>query len=281
MKLGYNTNGLAHHRLVDAIELLADKGYQSVAITLDAGALDPYDDEETLSRQISQVRSALDRRGLSRVIETGARYLLNPRIKHDPTLMDPDPARRAVRSDFLLRAIDIAAAISAEAVSLWSGCAPAAVGESEGLDRLAEELQPLLAHAERVRIPLAFEPEPGMFIDTLDRFAVLDERIRHPLFQLTVDMGHVHCLDEGDIPALVRTWGPRIVNVHIEDMVRGVHEHLMFGEGTMSFPGICQALREIGYSGGLHVELSRHSHKGVEAVLAAAAFLGPLMHGHS
>ena len=87
------------------------------------------------------------------------------------------------------------------------------------------------------------------------------------LFQLTVDMGHVHCLDEGDIPALVRTWGPRIVNVHIEDMVRGVHEHLMFGEGTMSFPGICQALREIGYSGGLHVELSRHSHKGVEAVL--------------
>ena len=37
MKLGYNTNGLAHHRLVDAIELLADLGYQSVAITLDAG----------------------------------------------------------------------------------------------------------------------------------------------------------------------------------------------------------------------------------------------------
>ena len=144
MKLGYNTNGLAHHRLVDAIELLADEGYQSVAITLDAGALDPYDDAETLSRQISQVRSALDRRGLSRVIETGARYLLNPRIKHDPTLMDPDPARRAVRSDFLLRAIDIAAAIGAEAVSLWSGCAPAAVGESEGLDRLAEGLRPLL-----------------------------------------------------------------------------------------------------------------------------------------
>ena len=44
MLLGYNTNGLAHHRLVDAIHLLADAGYQSVAITLDAGALDPYDD---------------------------------------------------------------------------------------------------------------------------------------------------------------------------------------------------------------------------------------------
>ena len=37
------------------------------------------------------VRTALDPRGMARVIETGARYLLNPRVKHDPTLMDPDP----------------------------------------------------------------------------------------------------------------------------------------------------------------------------------------------
>jgi L-ribulose-5-phosphate 3-epimerase len=277
MKLGYNTNGLAHHRLVDAIDFLADLGYQSVAITLDAGALDPYDDPQILTRQIAHVRSALDRRGLSRVVETGARYLLNPRIKHDPTLMDPDPARRAVRSDFLHRAIDLAQALGANAVSLWSGRAPDATLESHGLDRLTEGLRPLLAHAERVRIPLAFEPEPGMFIDTLERFARLDERINHPLFQLTVDLGHVHCLQEGDIPALLRTWGPRIVNVHIEDMVQGIHEHLMFGAGTMDFPPICQALREIGYSGGLHVELSRHSHNAVEAVHAAAAFLRPLL----
>ena len=32
MRLGYNTNGLAHHRLTDAIALLADEGYQSVAL---------------------------------------------------------------------------------------------------------------------------------------------------------------------------------------------------------------------------------------------------------
>ncbi len=277
MKLGYNTNGLAHHRLTDAIELLADLGYQSVAITLDAGALDPYDDPASLNQQVSLVRAALDRTGMESVIETGARYLLNPRRKHDPTLMDPDPARRAVRADFLRRAIDLAGALGSQAVSLWSGCPPAPIEEGPGLDRLADGLRPLLDHAGQARIPLAFEPEPGMFIDTLDRFSRLDAQINHPLFQLTVDLGHVHCLDEGDIPALLRTWGERIVNIHIEDMKKGTHEHLMFGEGTMDFPSICAALGEIGYSGGVHVELSRHSHYGADAAQRAATFLKPLL----
>ena len=53
----------------------------------------------------------------------------------------------------------------------------------------------------------------------------------------------------------------------------------MFGEGTMDFPPIFAALREIGYDGGLHVELSRHSHMATQAVGSAAAFLKPLVAG--
>jgi L-ribulose-5-phosphate 3-epimerase len=277
MRLGYNTNGLAHHRLLDAIEFLADLGYQSIAITLDAGALDPYDEPSSLNRQVNLVRDALDRRGLSRVIETGARYLLNPRLKHDPTLMDPDPTRRALRQDFLRRAIDLASILQAEAVSLWSGSAASPVDDGHGMDRLTEEVKRLLDHAERAHMTLAFEPEPGMFIDTLERFGQLDARIRHPLFQLTLDLGHAHCSNEGDIPDLIEKWRSRIVNIHIEDMVQGVHEHLMFGEGTMDFRSILGALRQIGYARGIHVELSRHSHIAAEAVRKAAAFLKPFV----
>jgi sugar phosphate isomerase/epimerase len=116
-----------------------------------------------------------------------------------------------------------------------------------------------------------------MFVDTLERFARLDERVNHPLFDLTIDVGHLHCTGEGEIPALLRLWQTRIRNIHIEDMVRGVHEHLMFGEGTMAFAPIFGALREIDYRHGVHVELSRHSHMAAEAVGAAAAFLKPLV----
>jgi len=277
MRLGYNTNGLAHHRLLDAIDLLADEGYASIAITLDAGALDPYEEPALLARQVHQVRSALDRRGMARVVETGARYLLNPRVKHDPTLMDSDPSRRDRRVEFLRRSINLAAALGADAVSFWSGKSPTPIGADEGLARLVEALGPVLHHAERMDMPLAFEPEPGMFIDTLDRFALLDERIRHPLFDLTIDVGHVHCSAEGDIAGRLTEWRTRIRNLHIEDMVRGVHEHLMFGQGTMDFAPIFQALHAISYPWGVHVELSRHSHMAVEAVKASAAFLKPMM----
>jgi len=87
----------------------------------------------------------------------------------------------------------------------------------------------------------------------------------------------VHCSQEGEIGGLLRRWGSRVANIHIEDMVPGVHEHLMFGQGTIDFPPIFRALRAIDYPGGVHVELSRHSHLAVEAVRASAAFLKPLM----
>lgn len=277
MKLGYNTNGLAHHRLLDAIDFLAEQGYESVAITLDAAALDPYQPADRLRDEVRAVRDALDRRGLGRVVETGARYILNPRRKHDPNLMDPDPARRSIRQDFLRHSIDIAADLGADAISFWSGATREEIGEDEALGRLANGIRSLLPHAEARGIILAFEPEPGMFLDTFDRFARLDERIGHDLFHLTVDVGHVHCIEDGPAEDHIARWGSRIRNVHIEDMARGVHEHLMFGEGTMDFPPILRALRDAGYSGGLHVELSRHSHMGPEAVQRAADFLRPLL----
>src|SRR5688572_9898997 len=119
MLLGYNTNGFAHHRLADAIAILADLGYQSVALTLDWHALNPFDAD--WQRQAASIRSDLERLRLRCVIETGARFLLDPRRKHQPTLISPLPEERQRRLDFLCRAVDIAEILDADAVSLWSG----------------------------------------------------------------------------------------------------------------------------------------------------------------
>jgi sugar phosphate isomerase/epimerase len=71
----------------------------------------------------------------------------------------------------------------------------------------------------------------------------------------------------------LRRWKDVLWNVHIEDMRQGVHEHLMFGEGEIDFAPVLHELREIGYEGGVHVELSRHSHDAVETARRALEFL--------
>ena len=119
--LGYGTNGFANHRLDDALRVIADLGYTAVALTLDHHHLDPYADDVTA--QVDRVAKLLDRLGLRSVVETGARYLLDPLHKHHPTLVCDEPAGRV---DFLRRAIRVAEGIGADCVSYWSGIQPSA-----------------------------------------------------------------------------------------------------------------------------------------------------------
>ncbi len=271
MLLGYNTNGFAHHRLEDALAILAELGYRSVALTLDHHALNPF--EPDLPARTEAVRRLLDRLGLRCVVETGARFLLDPRRKHQPTLLSPSPDERQRRFDFLDKAVAIAASLQADAVSFWSGTPGDPVPAQTIMARLVEGCRRLTDLAEKRRVRLAFEPEPGMFIDTMEHFTALEEQVRCPWFGLTLDLGHLHCQGEVPIVEHIRRWRHLLWNVHIEDMRRGIHDHLMFGEGEIDFPPVLQALQEVNYQGGVHVELSRHSHDAVNAARKAIAFL--------
>ncbi|VTS07024.1 sugar phosphate isomerase/epimerase family protein [Tuwongella immobilis] len=261
MWLGYNTNGFAHHRLHDALTILADLGYQGVALTLDVHHLDPTSPNRLA--EIAAVRKRLQQLNLRCVIETGARFLLDAKRKHQPTLLSADSAGRNRRREFLADAIAIAADLGAEAMSFWSGTPDDNAGEAIWLKRLLDGCRWLVDVADRHAVNLAFEPEPGMFIDRMARYATLREQVPHPRWGLTLDVGHLHCLGETPIPEQILRWGMDLRNVHIEDMKAGIHDHLRFGEGEMDFPPILRALQTVAYSGGVCVELSRHSHDAV------------------
>ncbi len=277
MLLGYNTNGLAHHRLADAIELLAEIGYESVAITVDHAALNPFSPD--LPNEIDAIRDLLAGAKMESVIETGARFLLDPRTKHEPTLVASSDVHRGRRIDFLIRCVDIAAALGSRCVSLWSGILRSDEADEAVLERLAEGLRQVLEHAGQRGVVLAFEPEPGMFVDTMARFERLLQWVDEPHLRLTVDVGHLYCQGEVPIVDYLAKWSDRIANVHIEDMVAGVHEHLMFGDGEMDFPPIIDGFAAINYEGPIHIELSRHSHEGPQAARIAYDFLRPLIDG--
>ena len=139
-----------------------------------------------------------------------------------------------------------------------------------------EAFDALSKYAATRGMNLAFEPEPGMFIETMAQFDRLQQELNNPALGLTLDLGHVHCLNDGDPADRIRKYQDIMFNVHIEDMRRGVHEHLMFGEGEMRFEPIMAALHEIRYTGGVHVELSRHSKDADAAARKAYDFLSPM-----
>ena len=275
MILGYNTNGLSNHEANDGLNLLAKTGYKRVAITIDHGWLSPHDQDSGV--QLQRFKHFLESNGFSSVIETGARFLLDPEHKHSPTLLHPDKSESQKRIDFLKYCIDVAEELGSDCVSLWSGIKPADTSASAALDRLADNLAPVLRHAEERNVDIGFEPEPGMLIDNTGRFERLTHLIDSPRLKMTMDIGHLFCLSEIPIANYIEKWADKLVNIHIEDMKSGVHEHLMFGEGQIYFPPVIQSLKDANYQGGIHIELSRHSHNAAEIVRRSFEFLNPII----
>jgi len=257
LRFAYNTNGAANHRLGDAIALIADAGYDGVALTLDHHHLDPLA-ENWVARTEALARD-LRARGLGCVIETGARFLLDPRRKHEPTLLSPTAEGRARRVAFLHRALDVANVLGAEAMSFWAGVPLSGVDRGDTGGWLLEGIAAVLDHAEQCGVVAALEPEPGMLVETLDDYALLQAEF--PALRLALDLGHCLVTQEREPPDAVREFAARIGTVAIEDMKRGDHTHLPFGEGDMDIPACLDALDGIGFGGLVCVELSRESHR--------------------
>ena len=267
LRYAYNTNGAANHRLDDALRLIADSGYQGVALTLDHHHLDPFAD--AWWREADRVGGLLDELGLGSVIETGARYLLDPTDKHEPTLVSA--AGRERRVAFLNRAIDVAAILGSETVSFWAGVPKPDVANDDAWRWLDEGLEQVLAHATDKGVEASLEPEPGMLVETVADYDRLVAR--HPTLRLALDTGHCLVTQDIDPAVAVRRHADRLGTVAIEDMRRGDHTHLPFGQGDMDMPAVLDALEGIGFDRLVCVELSRESPRAHQAIPEAIGYL--------
>lgn len=271
LRYAYNTNGMAHHRLDDALSFLADTGYDGVALTLDHAHLDPFAPD--LLGRASALARRLDGLGLGCVVETGARYVLDPRAKHEPTLVNPSADGRQQRVDFLQRAIDIAGACRAEAVSFWAGVPQPGITDTEAWKWLTEGVAEVLERARRAGVTVALEPEPGMVIETADGYLRLRQELGADDLALALDTGHCLVTGEREPPDAVRELAPHLGTVTVEDMKRGVHDHLAFGLGDFDLSGTLEALTEIEFDRLVCVELSRDAHRAHQIVPETLAAL--------
>jgi len=271
--LAFSTNAYTRHSLPEAIERIADHGYDGVELLAD----DPHaflpefgDDDE------AAVLDALDRTGLavSNInANTTAGYYDDapPSAFFDPTVITADDEERAWRVEYTKRAVDFAETVGAPAACLATGRPLPGTFPEEAYDYLLDSLHEILDHAEGTGVDVGIEFEPELLVENTDEVLDLIDDIGRPSLGVNLDIGHVAVSGEEPAEAIRRTAG-RITGVHLEDIdggVNGKHYHLVPGEGDIDFAAVFDALDDVGYDGSATLELYTYPHRPDEAARRA------------
>lgn len=173
----------------------------------------------------------------------------------DGAMLDSqDPAARTAAVAHMERSLAHAASLGATAAYVIPGMDDS----KEGLRRYGDSVAAAAELAQKHGLTLGIEHFPGRALDTAAATLDFVRAINHPNLYLLFDSGHIQMRGE-DPAAIIRRAGERLSYVHLDDNdgVGDLHWSLLDGVMTLdSLRAIFAALDEIGYNGGVSLELS-------------------------
>ncbi len=265
MKLAYQTNtwgGVVGHpagvtsikdlyyltpgSMEEALRDIAAAGY--AGFELFDGNLVAYADRE------DDLRGLMDELGLALVgIYSGGNFIF------------PDVLGEELHKIEVVAAL--AARFGAEHLVVGGGAVRSTGNTAEDYDRLGAGLDRVVEIAERHGLTPSFHPHLGTSAQSPDQIARVFERTR---IGFCPDTAHLDAA--GGVSAdLIRSLAGRIPYVHLKDYADGTF--LPLGQGTLDFPGIFAALRDIGYDGWITVELDAWDGSKRDAAQASRVFI--------
>lgn len=272
--LCYSTGSLPDGFTLPRIaEALSGTPFTGVELVLTAALLEKAGD----AAWWRAVRDGFHARGLVfRNLHMGAPFLLGPE-PHRPGLSSLDAAGRARKVEAVRKALAVAVCLDCPSVCLTTGLPEA--GPEAAATPMAPPAQIAVLEAEIAAlaaarpggVDLLVEQEPEHVVHSAAQLASLAEKFPGTVFA-NYDVGHGHVLGE-DLGAAIRALGPRLRNVHLEDIRGRVHKHLLYGEGDVDFGAVFAALRDIGYRGDYTPDLYPFKDDWKRAMAASAAFL--------
>jgi sugar phosphate isomerase/epimerase len=282
LSVAFSTNAYLRFPFPDAVRRLASIGYQGVEIMADVPHAWPA---FLLEEQKQEIRQALaeNHLGVSNLNAFMMNAINDPRQRYwHPSWIEQDRHYRQIRIDHTMRALTLARELGAPSITTEPG-GPVAAGESwnSSLKLFVEGLKPVAEHAEKEGVQLLIEPEPGLLIENSEQFLEFLTRVDSPAIGLNFDIGHFFCVGEDPATAIGRL-GHSIRHFHLEDIAATrVHHHLIPGEGAIDFKATLAAIRTIGYTGWLTIELYPYIHQPDHAARTALERIRPLLAGCS
>lgn len=190
----------------------------------------------------------------------------------EPSLANPDPAARKWRIDYTKKCVELAHLLGARTVSVTSGCMLPGIWPEESLDYLGVSLKEIISFAEKYHIGIGIEYEPGLLISCAAELVSFLGGFDSPFLGANLDLGHSHVLGEGHAE-VISSLGAKIFHIHLEDISRRKHYHLIPGQGEMDFVSIFNALDNQQYKGYITVELYTYSNAPDEAARRSICYL--------
>jgi sugar phosphate isomerase/epimerase len=257
--LAFSTNAYTRYTLPEAIERIADHGYDGVELLGDEphAYFPAFDNGDERA-----VHDALEETGLavSNVnANTATGYYSDtpPEAFFEPSVVTADDDHREWRIDYSKRALDLAAATDAPAACLATGRPLPGNLPEQAYENLLDSIDEILDHAESVGVDLGIEFEPELLVECTDEVLDLIDDVGRESLGVNLDVGHAAVYGEDVTESIHRSAG-HITGLHLEDIVggrRGKHYHRIPGEGDIDFRAIFDALDDIGYDGFATLEL--------------------------
>lgn len=270
MNFGFAASAFRDYTYEEAIEAIADAGYDGIELLFDEPHLYP---PTTDADDLAAVEETLDERGLA-ISNCNAFMLTAIEGFHHPSYVEPDQEYRQERIDYTREALRQADALGAEYVSIEPG-GPLPEGRDYewGMDTFAESLREVIPVAEELGVDLLVEPEPDLLIETTDEFLDFLDRIDSPAVGCNFDAGHLFCVGEDPAEA-VEVLAEYSAHYHLEDIPEDrTHEHTQLGDGAMDIDGFLEAVADTGYDGFVTVELYPYQETPAETARDAMTYL--------
>jgi fructoselysine 3-epimerase len=282
MKLSFSTNAFVEFPLPEAIEMIADIGYQGVEILADVPHLYPF---STTSSDLAKIVTALETTNLTvsninantavgYYESIGGRKFWEPLF--EPSLANPDDDARGWRIEYTKKCIDMARTLSCANVSITSGRMVPGVRPDRSMEYLKQSLDDVLDYAAASGVRIGMEYEPGLLVERFEELDSLIREVGSQNFGANLDLGHSHVLRENPWE-VIRGLSSKIFHVHLEDIRSGKHYHLIPGEGDINFEILLRALDSVSYDGFVTVELYTYPKTPGQAAKKAFEYLDKLI----
>lgn len=227
IKLSYSTFGLTDLSFLDSISEVDKAGYPGIELSFHRDQFSPFD---ITDEKIAAIKKRFETLNVKPACVATASHFFTPQRPHEPSLMAPDLAGRKRRIDLVRRGVDFARKMGVSLVTFGSGFIrdehvsnPSVNARELLVDSIHQCLK--FVHDDE-DITLLIEPEPGMYIETLQQGMDLVNEINSPKFQLHLDLCHNFCSEQDYLGALGKA-APYAKFLHVSDAQEGYNLKLV------------------------------------------------------